>query len=584
MTSPPTLSRNVAAKSIFTTVIFAGICLAALINEPPVAETEGQRFPWYSIVPPLFAVCFAILTGRILISLLLSVIIGGVLTTVPVAPTSLSAWLGGMGTGGRFVYGAAADPFNQQLLAFIILIMAMIGVMTVAGGLQGVVNWLERFAKGPRSTQFVTALMGLAIFIDDYANTMIVGSSMRPVSDDRRISREKLAFLVDATSAPIAGLAIISTWVGYEVSQFDLVSQDLNMGQGGYAILFDALPYRFYCMLMILFVFVNIGFGRDYGPMARAEKRTRETGAVADPDAVPMTSQAFTTTEPDASAAIKPRTAVIPIASLFVILLGGMWVNGGGMALMRDDALAPISPAAWRTVIGDSDSVMLLAVSSGIGLVLAWAMARFDAKLAFRPMGYGTLRGLQSSILPCVILILAWSLKSACDSLYTAEFLVAAVGDIMSPLWFPAIVFVLAGMVSFATGTSYGTMAILIPTATPIALQLDGGVYSVVTIITLAAILDGAIFGDHCSPISDTTIMCSISSACDHLHHVRTQLPYSLTVASLALIAGYIPAASGMAPWLTLLISLAAIVTLFAALRWWDVGYADNVQPEVDEG
>jgi len=198
--------------------------------------------------------------------------------------------------------------------------------------------------------------------------------------------------------------------------------------------------------------------------------------------------------------------------------------------------------------------------------LVAAACARLLARLSFRVIGKAILAGLRGGLLPIFILILAWSLKAACAGLKTGPFLAAALGEVLSPVWFPALLFLVASVTAFATGTSWGTMAILIPTAIPIAFHLDGEVYGLTTTICLGAVLDGAILGDHCSPISDTTIMSSISSSCDHVHHVRTQIPYSLTVGALAVFCGYIPSALGVPSWVGICVSSFAMFVLFFAI------------------
>ncbi len=562
----PELKKVLTVKNGAAFAVVVALCVIAALAAPD-ADPAADPVPWYSILPPLLAVTLAIVTGRILASLVLAIAIGGLLNTVPDAPLSIAAWAKGLGKGFGFVWISVSDPTNLQILAFVLLVLAMIAVVITAGGLQGIVVWLSRFARGPRSAQFVTFLMGLVIFIDDYANTMIVGAAMRPVTDRLRVSREKLSFLVDATSAPIAGLAVVSTWVGYEVGLFGEAADSLGIDATGYSMLFDAIVYRFYCVLMICFVFMNVVSGKDFGPMRKAEKRCRETGAVAEANAIPMTSKAFSTADPHPDARIRAMTGVIPIAALFFFLLGGIWIDGGGRERLADSAFALFRFSDWREVIGASEnSIAILALSAAFSLALAILCARVLSKTRIYAIVPAILSGAKSSLLPIVILLLAWSLKEACTSLGTGPFLVAAVGDALSSAWFPALTFILAGLTSFATGTSYGTMAILMPTAVPIAFHLEGGTYGPITIITLAAILDGSIFGDHCSPISDTTIMSSISSSSDHLHHVKTQLPYSLTVGLLALVCGYIPAGFGAPPWAGFLAAIVAMVLLFAVL------------------
>ncbi len=549
------MDRILRPKNVATFAVVVAICATAYIFRP-----EGEAYRWYSLVPPLLAVSLAIVTGRIFVSLLVAVLTGGLLSTVPADPLSITAWARGIDMSFGFMSFPLSDSFNQQLLVFVLFVLMMISIVVSAGGLHGIVLWLSRFAKGPRSAQLVTYLMGLAIFIDDYANTMIVGTAMRSVTDGYRVSREKLAFIVDSTSAPVAGLAVISTWVGYEVGLFGEAAVSLGIDSNGYAMLFDALFFRFYCVLMLVFVAVNIFTGKDFGPMRRAEDRTRKTGAVAAPDAVPMTSETFSSAQPHSGAIVRARTGLIPIASLFVILLGGIWLDGGGGALLAESFMAPFSFTNWREVISASEnSVKLLAYGAGVSALIAVFLARRVAGLDRETIRDAAFSGARGALLPMAILTLAWSLKAACDALGTGPFLVAAVGDSIPPAIFPAIVFVIAALTSFATGTSYGTMAILMPTAVPVAFALEGGIYGPITIITLASILDGSIVGDHCSPISDTTIMSSIASSADHLHHVGTQLPYSLTVAVLALVCGYIPAGLGVPSWIGFTVAIALI-------------------------
>jgi Na+/H+ antiporter NhaC len=552
-------------KNCIVLGVVVGLATLASIFEPE--SSADTTYHWYSVLPPLLAVSLAIISGRILISLLAAVVIGGLLSTVPESALSIVAWGTGFDTGMSFVGASLGDTWNMQLLAFVVFTLTMVCLVIVAGGLHGVVQWLSKFAKGPKSAQLVTYLMGLLIFIDDYANTMIVGTAMRPVTDKMRISREKLAFIVDSTSAPIAGMALISTWVGYEVSQMVGVAETLKIDLNGYALLFNALPFRFYCILMLVFVLSTILFNRDYGPMASAQRRAAEEGKVEADDAVPMTSDTFSRAEPDSGARVSAITALIPIGLLFVILLGGIWVDGGGMAKLAESAISIFSFFTWRDVISASeDSVKILAYGSGISLGVAVICSRLIAGISYSTIRKAIQQGVQSSMLPVIILVMAWSLKAACDSLSTGPFLVAIVGDSINPAFFPAIVFIIAGMTSFATGTSYGTMAILMPTAVPIAFALEGDSYGLITMITFGAILDGAIFGDHCSPISDTTIMSSISSASDHMHHVRTQLPYSMTVGILALACGYLPAGFGMPSWIGFVLAISLILGLFIVL------------------
>lgn len=560
------LARWNTGKTVVAAAIVLALGALAWRAAPPADHPAGPG-PWYSVLPPLFAVTAAIASGRILWSLVFAVIAGGLLSAVPDAPLSPVSWGKGVWNAFGFLWTSVSDPSNILILVFVTLVLALISTVIVAGGLHGIVLWLERFAKGRRSAQVVTYLMGLAVFMDDYANTMIVGASMRPVTDRYRISREKLSFIVDSTSAPVAGLAIISTWVGYEVGLFDEMSKQLGLGLTGYAMLFNALPFRFYCVMMLIFVGANAISGKDFGPMRKAERRAMEEGLVAAEDAVPMTSRAYANAGPDARARVRAAAGVIPIGAMFAVLLGSIWFAGGGWAILAENPLGVFRFTNWRDVISASDSIPLLAYSAGFGLLLAMVCARVLGKLPAAAIVPAAASGARSSLLPIVILSLAWSIKEACSTLGTGPFLVATLGDTLDPAMFPAMTFLIAVLTSFSTGTSYGTMAILMPTAVPIAFYLENETYGVITMITLAAILDGSIVGDHCSPISDTTIMSSISSSCDHMHHVRTQLPYSLSVAALAMILGYLPAGYGCPSWLSFAVAAGVIIAGFMLLK-----------------
>ena len=530
-------------------VAFGAICLTVYL----VAGARPRGVPpWYSVVPPLLAVTLALMTNRILLSLAAAVVVGGMLS-------AMGGFGGGVpvlfqATGGAFFCGSvldgqngwAVDVDNAQILLFVVLIMSMISVMLAGGGLQGVADWLLKFARSAGSTRLLTMATGLVIFIDDYANTMIVGSTFRPMTDRQRISREKLAFLVDATAAPIAGIAVISTWIGVEVGYLSETADKLHVARDGYAMFFDALGYRFYCLGMIAFVFFNALSGEDFGPMAKAERRAATEGKLPDHRTRPAAIRSPAAARPHPGARIHAAVAIVPMAALLAVFAGRLWLDAGGLARPAGDLLRF---SVWKEALSDVDSIPLLAHASGIGLLLAMALALTVARIPVWALIRALAAGIRNSWLPVAVLVLAWSLKEACVALQTGDFLAEALGGSLPPMMFPALVFVVGALTSFATGTSWGTMAILIPTAVPVALELDGGVYGLTTIVSIAAVLDGSIFGDHCSPISDTTIMSSTASGCDHLAHVRTQMPYSLTVAAIALLLGYLPAGMGASKW-----------------------------------
>jgi Na+/H+ antiporter NhaC len=339
------------------------------------------------------------------------------------------------------------------------------------------------------------------------------------------------------------------------VSLFNTVSDQLQLGLNGYAMFFDALPFRFYCMLMILFVFTVILTGRDFGPMRLAEQKVREQGGVSDIDAkIAVTNRGHA------------ANAIIPLAALLLSDLAGLWIDGAGLAKIRaGDSF--FTWTHWRSVISDgTHSPVVLACAALISLSIALLCARLTNAAAWWQLRKAVTHGAKRALMPIAILTLAWSLKTCTQQVGTAEFLISILQERVSPHLFPAILFAVASAISFATGTSYGTMAILIPTAIPIAFALDGSTYGITTMISLGAVLDGAIFGDHCSPISDTTILSTTASNCPLMDHVRTQLPYSLYVAAIALSLAYLPAAFGLKSRYTILLAATTMIILLLLL------------------
>ncbi len=552
---------------------FLAICFA------PLCGQNSQAAIWHSLIPPLLAIVLAFLTHNVLASLGIAIVVGGLLTAVPQAPLSAAAWLQGLRTVCIYVIDTAANTTNLEILAFIPPIFVMVEIIIASGGFSGIIVWFLKRVKSGKSAQLATATMGILCFIDDYASAIIVGSMMQPITDRFRVSREKLAFLVDATSAPISGLAVVSTWIAYEVGLFADVGQKLGMGKTGYSMFFDALSFRFYCLIMIAFIFVQIIAGREFGPMKAAEDSAKGNAKTADTDT--SSSKATSNSGPRPRLLSKTEAgaielsgrainALLPLGGLILFHITGLWIDGNGPARLSQARML-FSWIYWREVISSAQhSHVILFCAASFGVTLALLCGRLSGALRTSALPGCFYRGIKRAAVPSVILILAWSLKNCCDSLGTGDFLIRVLAGRVSPCWFPPILFVVACVISFATGTSWGTMAILIPTAIPIAFALDGRVYGLTTIISLGAVLDGAIFGDHCSPISDTTIISSTASSCNLMRHVRTQLPYSVLVAVMALVCGYVPSAAGLPARWSLGLAICALLCFFVALARWD--------------
>ena len=365
---------------------------------------------------------------------------------------------------------------------------------------------------------------------------------MRPIADRFRVSREKLAYIVDSTAAPIAGVAIISTWIGFEVGLFDDMMREVNSGISGYELFFRALPLRFYCWLTLFFVALVAILERDFGPMRRAEERA--WSASESPPDLEATSPVEQLSPPDVRC--HWLLAMAPVALVIFGVMVGMnldsWNSSEVQEARRDGFL--LSRTYWTAVFSNAHSsrVMFLAAMAGSTLAFALALTRRSTIDGNHLFGIWTvlkkwITGIAGFYYAILILILAWAIKEACKAVTTSEYLLAALSGFLEPTFLPILVFLLAAIVAFSIGTSWTTMAILLPTMIPLAFQMGG---LDLTVAVAAAVLDGAIFGDHCSPISDTTVLSSIATSCDHIQHVKTQFPYAAITMAVAATCGYL--------------------------------------------
>lgn len=516
----------------------AAALLCALL--PERGGTDG-----WSLFPPLLAILVAVASGRLVWGLCLALFSGALIALpidVPVYMWPLHAlYMAAI----DFVWTPLRDSFQLFILGFTASLIGMVRVVSLAGGTRGIAEALVRRAASARSTRLATALLGLAIFFDDYANTIVVGTTMRPITDRFRISREKLAYLVDSTAAPVAGVAIISTWIGFEVGLFGDAMDSLGTGISGYELFFRALPARFYCLLTLFFLLVSTLMRRDYGPMLRAERRARQHNQPLAPGAQPMTGDAHQVPDhPDIAG--HWAVAALPVGLVIFGVLAGMhWDarNAEAVIAARGEH-AFFSRVYWTAVFSNADGakVMFLSSLAGSGLAFVFARTRKSLRDGRRPLGTSTIlrtwvSGITGFSYALLILVLAWAIKEMCQAVHTSDYLIGALENVLDPRFLPLLVFGLAAAVAFSIGTSWTTMALLLPTMLPVAHQMGD---ITLVILVAAAVLDGAIFGDHCSPISDTTVLSSIAASCDHIAHVRTQAPYAMTTMCIAAVCGYL--------------------------------------------
>lgn len=522
-------------------------------NGREVAQAAGRALPgWTSILPPLLAILIALLFRRVVPALFLGIWLGAWLA----ADVSLAGlWRGLLDTFDVYVRNALANPDHAAIVLFSLMIGGMVGIISKNGGMRGVVNRIVRWASDPKRGQLATAVLGLLIFFDDYANTLVVGNTMRPVTDRLRISREKLAYIVDSTAAPVAALAFVTTWIGYEVGLVGTaVAQIPGYDESAYAIFLNSIPYSFYPWLALLFVFAVAWMQRDFGPMYRAELRARTTGQVLGPDArIDEVAAEGRELHPPEDKPHRARNALIPILVLFVSVLGGLYATGEGETL--------------REIIGSADSYRALMWGSLLGVLTAAALSIGQRILTLDETMEAWYAGLRSMLLAIIILLLAWALSSITEELRTAQYLSSVLSERLAPGLVPALVFILSAATAFATGTSWGTMGILLPLVVPLAwhvLAASGlhteAEYHHIIYSTVSAVLAGAVWGDHCSPISDTTILSSMASGCDHVEHVRTQLPYALFVGAVAVLLGTLPTGFGLSWWLAMPVAAAVLL------------------------
>lgn len=507
-----------------------------------------------SVLPPLVAIALALIFRDVLVSLFVGVFAGALILSGGHMPAAFARSID------QFLLGALAEEDHAAIIIFSTLLGGMVGIINRSGGTQGIVAALSRFATTARSGQLSAWLMGVLVFFDDYANTLIVGSTMRPVTDRLRVSREKLAYIVDSTAAPVASLVPLTTWIGFEVGLIAAAFADIGAPYNAYSTFIATIPYRFYPILALLLGFVVAVSGREFGPMLAAERRARRTGEVLGADAVPLADFSSQILAPPAGRPHRAANAVLPILTVIAVTVAGLYLTGrtqGGSGLVGvRDAFAAANP------------FKALLWASLAGVVMAAALATVQRILSVRETMAALVEGLKSMLLAMVVLTLAWSIGAVCSELHTADYVVGVTRSILSAHWLPVLIFLVSAAVSFATGTSWGTMAILMPLVIPIAhgLAAQAGssfadpTYRVLMLGAISSVLAGSVWGDHCSPISDTTVMSSMASGCDHIAHVRTQLPYALVVGVIGMLVGDIPTAFGLSPWISLAVGAAIIV------------------------
>ncbi|MEK6236156.1 MAG: hypothetical protein N2C14_15730, partial [Planctomycetales bacterium] len=526
------------------------LCAVVFLALLPLSGETDHAYGRLSLLPPLIAVATAILFRRILLALLLGIFVGALVFDYHQAGAArpgvalwetLHAHVLGVLVQWNQAGRAEIQWGHAQILIFTLMMGAMVGVLHRSAGMHGLVDLLSPWARDRRRGQLTTWLLGMVVFFDDYANTVLLGHTMRPVTDRLKISREKLAYLVDSTAAPVAGLAIVSTWVATEVSYIEEGLQAAGLQGDAYSMFLASIPYRFYVLWALLFGLLVAITGRDFGPMLDAERRAAR--ATDDDDAKKDASEDQTLL-PDQKVPRRWFNAVIPVGVVVAVVLGMLWWTG--MTGVAEENL----PVTLSNVLGFSNANLALVVGSASGMLVAGALVLPQRLLTIPQTILALARGAKLMIPGLAVLVLAWGLSGITGDGYldAGGYLKELLQGRIAPEWMPTIVFLLAAGVSFATGTSWGTMGILVPPSIAVTYRLTveagGGLPAdhPLMLATVGGVLAGSIFGDHCSPISDTTVLSSQSSGCDHLAHVNTQIWYAITVAVAAVFCGTLPA------------------------------------------
>jgi Na+/H+ antiporter NhaC len=552
---------NKKLYTILTTIIiFSMFTVIGFAEGSDVAAINAQKFGVLTLIPPLVAIILAFVTKNVVISLMLGVVAGSFVLQVTGNNVFVALILSILDLVNRSIE-SLSDPWNAGIILQVLAIGGVINLVAKMGGAQAIAEVLARKAKTAKGTQLITWFLGLLVFFDDYANSLIVGPIMRPVSDKMKISREKLSFIIDSTAAPVAGLAIISTWIGLEVGLINDAFNSIGIEVDAFGVFLQTIPFRFYNILILAFIVISALLLKDFGPMRDAEIKARRGGKSAGYDSSGKVEDDLA---PKEGVKLSVWNAIIPIGTLIVVALISFYYSGYTAIEESGDATltalfkdAPYSFIAIKEAFSASNASLALFQSAFVASIVGIAMAAGKKIFTVSEAIDVWIDGMKTLVITGVILILAWSLSSIINELGTAAYMIQMLSGSLPNFLLPSLIFVLGSIISFATGTSYGTMGILMPLAIPLAYSMNPDMGYIIA--STSAVLTGAIFGDHCSPISDTTILSSMGAGCNHLDHVKTQMPYALFTGVITIVFGYIPVGLGLPIYIALPLALAAI-------------------------
>lgn len=471
------------------------------------AGTQTDALTWYGIIPALLAIFLAICTKQVILSLITGIISGSMIQSF--LNDSNTHFFGLDKVFDHYLLNSIADKGHASIILFSLLIAGSIHIMTKMGAFNGLIRWLSKYAKSKRSALLITYFMGFFVFFDDYANTLVVGNTMQRITDRFKISREKLAFVVDATAAPIASIAFVSTWIGYEIQLIKdgLESANFTGSDSAYGVFLSAVPYSFYPIIILIFVFILILTGKDFGSMKKFE----------------LTHSQSKTSQVEEGKCIHAIWAILPIVVLLFVTLFGIYATGN-----KDSSIV--------NAIQTGDCYKGLIWGSSSCFVVVFTISLFTKNRISENVNW-MFEGFKSLLPALTILILAWGLNGVLEDLKLGEYIGYIMLNSNVPFYIiPLTTFVLSSIVAFSTGSSFSTMGILIPIVITVCLSFyttEDFEFSIFY-ASIASVLSGAVLGDHCSPISDTTVLSSMATGCNHINHVNSQLAYCLVSGGVA--------------------------------------------------
>ncbi len=523
--------KNVLRTLPIILVLLLMMTMTVFAGEEATEYIPKMYGTFWSLVPPLVAIALALITKEVYSSLFVGILVGALFYSgFSFEGTATHIFSGGF-------IAVLADEYNVGILIFLVILGAIVCLMNRAGGSAAFGEWASKHIKSRVGAQLATIALGVFIFIDDYFNCLTVGSVMRPVTDKHNVSRAKLSYIIDATAAPVCIIAPISSWAA-AVSSYAEDGKGLEM-------FIKAIPYNFYALLTIVMMVALVLMKKDFGPMKKHEANALNGDIYTTEDRPYANAEVETV-----NAKGKVMDLIIPIISLIICCVIGMIYTGGFF-----------DGVDFVTAFSNCDASLGLALGSFFGLIITIVLYLVRRVLSFQDCMSSIPDGFKAMVPAILILTFAWTLKAMTDSLGATEFVDTTVKSFAGGLmnFLPAIIFVIGCVIAFATGTSWGTFGILIP----IVIAVFGDINPELMIIGVSACMAGAVCGDHCSPISDTTIMASAGAQCNHVNHVSTQLPYAMTVAAVSFVT-YIVAGFTQSAW----ISLPVGIVLMVAVIW----------------